>query len=254
MVMRRVALGLVAVLAATVSLISAAMPQHHPNAYFILFTLEPLVVLVGGLGAVLLLLRRPAWAPGMLGGGLYALPVGVAFVTVFPLWLPQDDTILGAAFVGGLLMLAGTVLALAGALILAGRRATIAIGTGVAAGLLAFVGALAGGAIGGATVLRPQVIVLVFVVLAVALIARRAMLRPILSAAVGAALTSAVLLLRGPGDWASASTTVKLYSFPVILMGLAISAMIVDLLQHGRGDTINVRGQERTDRPRDQLL
>lgn len=231
--MRLVVPILVAALAAVISLVSALIPQRNPNAFIVLFALEPIVVLAGGITVLALVSRRRARASGLLGVALYALMVGVTFITIFPIWLPQDDTILGTALVGGLLTTMGTMTALASALILAGRSTMMAIWVGVIAGLLAFVGSTAGGMIAPAAALRPQIVVLLLVLLGVALCARREALRPALFAGVGTILTIAVLVARGPGDWASASTTVKLYSFPIFVIGLAISALIYDLLQTG---------------------
>jgi hypothetical protein len=40
--------------------------------------------------------------------------------------------------------------------------------------------------------------------------------------------------VRGPGDWASGSDTVKLSSFPLIVMGIAISLAILQVTALGR--------------------
>jgi hypothetical protein len=51
-------------------------------------------------------------------------------------------------------------------------------------------------------------------------------LQPLLLSAGGTILTPLVLVVRGSGDWASRSDTMRLYSFPLIVMGIAISLAI----------------------------
>ena len=47
------------------------------------------------------------------------------------------------------------------------------------------------------------------------------------TAVLAALLTVGLVLLRGPGDWATASTSVKLYSFPVMIIVVIVSAGIL---------------------------
>src|SRR5205085_9990870 len=99
---------------------------------------EPFVVLVGGIAASVYLARRRDNARGVLGVGLYALIIGTTFVTVFSLWLPENDIILSAAFLGGLLAMVGTALAIASALALIGRPTATAQTVGWLCGVVAF--------------------------------------------------------------------------------------------------------------------
>jgi hypothetical protein len=84
---------------------------------------------------------------------------------------------------------------------------------------------------------RPQVIVLLLVVAAVGLLIRhqgQMILQPPLLSAGGTILTILDLVMRGPGDWASGSDTLKLFSFPLIVMGIAISPAILHVTAPGR--------------------
>ena len=40
-----------------------------------------------------------------------------------------------------------------------------------------------------------------------------------------------MLLGRGPDDWASASNSLKLYSFPILLMAIGVSMVLIDIVQ-----------------------
>jgi hypothetical protein len=55
--------------------------------------------------------------------------------------------------------------------------------------------------------------------------------RPLLLMLAGALATVGVLLARGPGDWASASSSLKLYSFPTMVMALGFSLAILSAVQ-----------------------
>jgi hypothetical protein len=59
-------------------------------------------------------------------------------------------------------------------------------------------------------------------------------LQPLLLSAGGTILTPLVLVVRGSGDWASGSDTMRLYSFPLIVMGIAISLAILQVTAPGR--------------------
>jgi len=39
-----------------------------------------------------------------------------------------------------------------------------------------------------------------------------------------------VLVARGPDDWASASTTIKLYSLPIVVLALGVGLAILDAI------------------------
>jgi hypothetical protein len=84
---------------------------------------------------------------------------------------------------------------------------------------------------------RPQFIVLLLVVATVGLLTRHRgqMLRqPLLLSAAATILTILDLVVRGPGDWASGSDTVQLSSFPLIVMGIALSLAILQVTAPGR--------------------
>ena len=122
--MKRLAvLGLVVLAMLAITAVSAGVHRDLPqtNDFGLLGALEPFVVLVGGLVASVYLARRPDNARGVLGVGLYSLISGTAFVTVFSFWLSTDDIILDTAFVGALLAMVGTALAIASALTLSGQ-------------------------------------------------------------------------------------------------------------------------------------
>ena len=231
------ALVVLITLAATAVSALSHRDMSHTNDFILLYALEPFIVLVGGIaGSVYVAMRRDN-ARGVLGIGLYSLIIGSTFVTVFPLWLPEDNTILGTALVGGLLAMVGTALTIASALALVGWPTAMAQTVGWLSGVVAFLAAMPGGMIGPAVLVRPPVIVLLLVVAAVGLLTRHQgqMIRqPLLLSAAATILTILVLVVRGPGDWASASDTVKLYSFPVIVMGSAISLAILQVSAPGR--------------------
>ena len=57
---------------------------------------------------------------------------------------------------------------------------------------------------------------------------------PLAVAAIGMIVTIATLVARGGGDWASGSTSIKLYSFPIVVMAFAFSLLILDSQPRGR--------------------
>ena len=246
--MKRLAiLVLVVLITLAATAVSAIVHRDlsHTNDFILLYALEPVVVLVGGIAAAVYVARRRDNARGGLGVGLYALIIGTTFITVFPLWLPEDNTILGTALVGGLLAMVGTALAIASALALVGWPTVTAQTLGWLCGVVAFLAALPGGMIGTAVLPNLHVIVLLLVVAAVGLLTRHQgqMIRqPLLLSAAATILTILVLVVRGPGDWASGSDTVKLSSFPLILMGIAISLAILQVTAHGRSLSRGRRG------------
>ena len=223
-----------AVLALAASASSALVHQNpqRTNAFIILFPLELLALPIAGILAARWLGVHPERAIGMLAVGLYQLAVAAALSTVYPLWLPSDNTVLGSALLAGVWAGIGTLVAFASAAVLANSssRTTFVVAGIVAA--IVFVVVTAGGMV--SPLFRLQTPVLTPAVLAVAalLVARQqptGLVQPVLLAAACAAATVAVLLLRGPGDWASASTSVKLYSFPILLMAVGLSLMLIDL-------------------------
>src|SRR5947209_15375723 len=122
--MKRLAvLGLVVLAMLAITAVSAGVHRDLPqtNDFGLLGALEPFVVLVGGLVASVYLARRRDNGRGVLGVGLYSLIIGTTFITVFSFWLSEDDMVLETAFLGGLLAMVGTALAIASALTLSGR-------------------------------------------------------------------------------------------------------------------------------------
>jgi hypothetical protein len=236
---RLAALALVVLAMLAVSAVATGVHRDlsRPNDFALLGGLEPFVVLVGGIAATVYLARRRDNARGVLGVGLYSLISGTAFVTVFSFWLSTDDIILDTAFVGALLAMVGTALAIASALTLRERPTATAQTVGWLCGVVAFLAVGAGGINVPAPLVRPQFIVLLLVVAAVGLLTRhrcQMLLQPLLLSAGGTILTILGLFVRGPGDWASGSDTVNLFSFPLIVMGIAISLAIVQLTALGR--------------------
>jgi len=226
--MRRWALsGLVVLVAVMVSAISGSVQRGlgHSNEFIFLYPVELLALPVGAVVASRRLRARPDLAPGVVGLGLYVLIVAAAVSTAYPVWLPSDDTILGSALLAGVLAGVGARLALAGAAVLAGWPAFRRGLVGVAGGLLAFLLVTVGGIVAPLPRLQVPLLVVAAMAVAAVVLARRrraAVMRPVAAALAGGACTVAVLLARGPGDWASASTSVKLYSFPIVVMALTI--------------------------------
>src|SRR5689334_7701878 len=91
------------ILLATVALVAALVPAavHRDisatNDLFVLFPLEPLIALVAMAAGLAYLARHPQSAGGMLGVGVSVLLTGTALITLYVVWLPQDNTILGTA-------------------------------------------------------------------------------------------------------------------------------------------------------------
>jgi hypothetical protein len=237
--MRRTVLyGLIIFLGVLASALAGAVrrDRSHTNDFIVLFPIELLVVFLGGVAAGGYLVARRDHARGLLGVGLYLLLVAVAISTVFPLWLPTDDTILGSALLAGVLAVVGAGLALACGATLAGWAQARVDAAGLAGGVLAFLGVTSGGMVYPLFQIRVPLLVVALVgvsVLALAWRQRRLVVRPLLLAIAGAAGTLVVLLARGPGDWASASTSVKLYSFPLVVLAFGVSLVILATVPPG---------------------
>jgi hypothetical protein len=167
----------------------------------------------------------------MVGVGLSMLLTGAALITLFVAWLPEDNTILGTALVGSLLVMGGTALAIAGGLVVAGSRPGVAVPVGIAAGLVAFLVATSGGVIDPLSALRPQLAValIVLIVSALLVLRRPDALAPVLAGLLVAALSVALIVVRGPDDWASASQTLKLYSFPALALCGLLDLLILGI-------------------------
>jgi hypothetical protein len=230
---RRTSLILLAAVAAAVALVPAAVHKDitATNDLIVLFALEPLVALGAVAACLAYLARHPESARGMMGVGISILLTGTALMTLFVIWLPEDNTILGTALVGGLLVMCGTALALAGSLIVAGVHQGGAIPVGIAAGVVAFLVATSGAVIAPLAPLRPQVAVALIVLIVSAGLALRRpdVLAPMLAGVLVAGLTVALIVVRGPDDWASASQTLKLYSFPALALCGLLDLLILDL-------------------------
>jgi hypothetical protein len=175
----------------------------HTNDFIVLFPLEIIGVLVAGVIAVRV--RAP------LPVALYLLVISAAIATVFPLWLPEDDTILGSALLAGVLAAVGAALSL-------NRWA-------VPGGGLAFITVTASGWVAPLAHLYLAV-VSVSLFIAYVLWRVRPERRTVLWVVAASVFTAVVVVLRGPDDWASASTSVKLYSFPVLLIALGVSILL----------------------------
>jgi hypothetical protein len=204
--MKRLAvLGLVVLAMLAVTAVSTGVHRDlsHPNDFVLLSALGPFLVLMGGIAASVYLARRRDSARGVLGVGLYSLMSGTAFVTVFSRWLAEDDIIPDTAFVGALLAMVGTALAISSALTLRGRPTAMALTAGWLAGVVAFLAVGAGGINVPTPLVRPQFTVLLLVVATVGLLTRhqgQMLLQPLLLSAGGTILTILDLVMGGPGD------------------------------------------------------
>lgn len=232
-VRRRTVYGAVVVAAVAASAVSAVAHREptQANDFIILFPVELAAVFLGGGAAVLALAGRQDRAPGALAAGLYLLVVGAAVGAAFPIWLPEDDTILGSALLAGALAGMGTAVTVGGAAAAAGAARPASVALAAAGGVLAFLTVAAGGMAAPLARLHLPLAVPALVALGAAPTlwrGRRRLARPLAVAAVGAVGTVAALLARGPGDWAAASTSAKLYSFPIVLLAGAISLIIMD--------------------------
>jgi hypothetical protein len=174
-------------------------------------------------------------APGMLGVGLYTLIMGIVFFTVFPQWLSTDWVLDGALVLAAVLAALGIALLLTSGAILAGRRSrprARALGLLVGPGLLAlgwaaaFLGAhgsIRHVGVSPAILLAALALLLLGGIVVLVGRQRQVVLLPVLLAGSSAAFTIALLLARGPGDRASGAPSLHLYSFPIALVGKALS-------------------------------
>lgn len=231
---RRVVLAVTIVVTAMVSIASSRthVSSDVTNAFYVLFQVELLIAPLGALIALLLFPAHRNRAPGIIGAGLYVLVVGAAIQIIFPIWLPSDDTVLGSAVLGSLLATLGTGLALAGATTLAERSGTAVFAFGCGGAALALLLFTIGGTVWPLAILQVPAILAIVVVSYVLRLARRALLQlkiPGVLACVGIVLSVSLLLIRGPGDWASAADTIRLFSFPIVVMGCAVALGIIDL-------------------------
>jgi hypothetical protein len=237
--MRRWLVILVIIIAIVMAGVTAAARRSpaHTNDFILLFLLELLAIIVGGVIAGVALARRRDLAAGALAIGLYLLVVAAAVGTVLPIWLPSDNTILGAALLAGLLAAVSTGLALVGAGGLRGISPPALAITCLGGVVLAFLAVTAGGTVAPLARLRLPIIVAALVGLAVLSVAwrhRPLVALPLAVAAIGMIVTIATLVARGAGDWASGSTSIKLYSFPIVVMAFAFSLLILDSQPRGR--------------------
>lgn len=238
MMQRLVLSGLLIAVAITLSAVSGVVHRDlaHGNGLFILFPIQLLALPLGSALARRCLHSRRVLARGMLGVGVYLLMVASAVSTIYPMWLPDDDTILGSAVLAGLWAGVGANLALASAAILAGWSSTrMSIISGIG-GVLTFLLVTTGGIVWPLFQLKIPLVAIVAAAIAALVIAHSLGLRlvhPIVLALAGGAGTLAVLLGRGPGDWASASHSLKLYGFPILLMAIGVSMALIDIVRGG---------------------
>jgi hypothetical protein len=126
--------GLLISVGALASILGAGVQRDlsHSNDFVVLFPLEVVGVLLGG-GAVAAYRRaRRDHTGGTLCIGLYLLVLAGAIGTAFPLWLPQDNTILGSALLAGMLAAGGAGLTLASAGAIAGWPPARLVAVGLA--------------------------------------------------------------------------------------------------------------------------
>ena len=126
MMRRRLLSGILIALAIALSTVSGVVHRDlaHGNRLFILFPMQLLVLPLGAVAAGRCLRSRRELASGMLGVGVYLLMVASAVSTIYPMRLPDDDTILGSALLAGLWAGVGANLALASAAVLASWSST----------------------------------------------------------------------------------------------------------------------------------
>ena len=235
MMRRRLLAGFLIAVALLLSAISglAHLDPRQTNSLFFLFLVELIAFPVGGAVAGKYLLAHRDLAPGLVGVGVYSLIVAGVVSVIYPRWLPSDNTILGTALLAGVWAGVGANLALASAAVLAGwsslsRSAVSGVGAVVTFFLVAI-----GGMVWPLAAQQLPVLSVVAVIAAALGVSRGRRLRlvyPLVLALVGSVGTVAVLLVRGPGDWASASSSVKLYSFPILLMTLGVSLALIDIV------------------------
>jgi hypothetical protein len=233
--LRRVVAVLLIVVGVLLSVISGLVHRDlsQTNSLFMLFPVELLLLPLGGAVAGNYLRRRGEVASAMLGVGVYVLIVASAVSTVYPLWLPSDNTVLGSALLAGIWAGVGANLALASAAVLAGWSASNRFILSGVGGVLAFLFVTAGGVVSPLFRLQVPLLSSTAVALSAPAIARaerRRLVYPLALALIGSAGTIAVLLARGPDDWASASLSLKLYSFPIVLITLGVSLGLMDVV------------------------
>src|SRR5215471_9540198 len=139
--------GLLIAVAVFLSAVSGFVHRDlaHGNGLFILFPIQLLALPLGAFAAGRCLRSRRDLAPGMLGVGVYLLMVASAVSTIYPMWLPDDDTILGSALLAGLWAGVGANLALASAAILASWSSTRTVIISGIGGVLTFLLVTIGG-------------------------------------------------------------------------------------------------------------
>lgn len=243
---RLIALTGVVVAAALVSEIAAAIPRGPvapPSGGFpLIFYLEVGIVLLGGASALAFLLWQPSNAPGMFGVGLYTLIMGLVFFTIFPVWLSGEWLLDGALVLAAVLAALGLALLLTSGAILIGGPRPRALALGLAGGpsllALGWVAAFVGAREGVRHIaLSPTILVAALALLVLggllALLGRQrgGVILPVILACGGAVFTIALLLARGPSDWASGAPSLHLYSFPIAVIGKAISLAIMHVTQ-----------------------
>jgi hypothetical protein len=202
----------------------------HTNDLIAAFPIELLAVLGGGMVAWVYLQTRRYGAPAFFGVAVYLLAISVALSTPFPSWLPTDNAILGAALLAGLLAADGASLTLASSAALAGWSKPKSTAISLLLGVMAFAAVTAGGVVAPLVELQVPLLTAVMVAVLGLVIAGRArtlLFRPLLGSAISSAATVALLLARGPGDWSSASTSLKLYSLPIVTMACGVSLLIL---------------------------
>jgi len=136
---------------------------------------------------------------------------------------------LGSALLAGVLAGVGAGLASASAEILANSASAGWLAAAGIGGILAFLLVTAGGVVYPLAQLRLPLVVVVLVGLVVGRTVWSQRERsgwPFLQVVLGAAVTIALLVIRGPEDWASASASLRLFSFPILTVALGISLAV----------------------------
>jgi hypothetical protein len=240
-------LALIVVLAALALVVTARVPLDRGDNLTVALSamylagLQSLVLLGAWIVALTSLGTRRDRAGGMLGVGLYALTMGVAFVPTEPL--------LYLSLLGAEALMLGAGLTAAGVLCLAGARTGVALGLAVLASALALAPLVA-----AISLMLPPPLwlflagvgaTLLLVGLVWVLLRRWPLVKgPLILAAAADAFTLMVVLLATlvlrigsapslSGYPSMVNGALALHGYPLVVMGIAISLVILDVSAHG---------------------
>src|SRR4051812_40480375 len=110
--------GAVIVLMAGITALSTQSFTGDPNLFFALWVFDFVVIILGGLAALLSLIYAPRTAPGVLGAMLYTLVLSIMFARGTFTWGRTDNAFLGMFLIAIVLLLMGGGLGIASAVLL----------------------------------------------------------------------------------------------------------------------------------------